>query len=95
MYINKLEEYYLKHDFGIMTKGKNPEDFAIEAIEDCAQNNNNANDIWNKSKEWKKIVTDLEENKIRPLLITPLIFDNIIICNLFFQTIICINLSKF
>ena len=83
--INKLEVYYDKHGFGKMEKGKNPADFAIEAIEDAQHLSSSPNDIWQQSHEWKKIVYDLEENKIRPMDIVPLTFNSLYATSFFTQ----------
>ena len=83
--IDKLEAYYNQHGFGKMEKGKNPADFAIEAIEDAQYLALSPNDIWTQSKEWKKIVHDLEENNIRPMDVTPLTFDSLYATSFFTQ----------
>ena len=83
--ISKLEAYYNKHGFGKMEKGKNPADFAIEAIEDAQHLASSPNDIWQQSQEWKKIVHDLEENKIRPMDVVPLTFNSLYATSFFTQ----------
>lgn len=91
--IEKLESYYERNGFGTMESGRNPADFAIEAIEVAQHGARCPNDIWEDSDEWKWITTDLKEDKIRPLDVLPIEFNSEYATSFFTQLVYLIKRS--